>query len=132
MKKPLILAASALFVLIGAAYPQGPKLAYADSVASDGDTAPVRYRPCRRGRGDDRCIQLYERGVRLAYARWLRGKDDSEPETRLAQGGPYEPRAGRAARGHAHHDRCPSDRDTAVDAADPVDADPDAGAVRGM
>jgi predicted Zn-dependent peptidase len=27
-------------------------------------SAPSTYPPCRRGRGDDRCIQLYERGVR--------------------------------------------------------------------
>jgi len=28
------------------------------------------YRPCQPGPGDDRCIQLYERGVRSAYAGW--------------------------------------------------------------
>lgn len=40
---------------------------------------------CDPGPGDDRCIQLYEPGVRGAYAQWSAGRE------RLAMGGPLEP-----------------------------------------
>ncbi|WP_166036674.1 hypothetical protein [Sphingosinicella sp. YJ22] len=40
---------------------------------------------CDPGPGDDRCIQLYEPGVRGAYAQWSAGRE------RMAMGGPYEP-----------------------------------------
>lgn len=39
---------------------------------------------CRPGPGDDRCIQLHERGVRAAYAQWTGG------EARDGMGGPDE------------------------------------------
>jgi hypothetical protein len=45
---------------------------------------------CRPGPGDDRCIQLYERGVSRAYAQWSAGR------TQLGMGGPEEPVTGKA------------------------------------
>lgn len=72
MKKPLVLAALAGMVLVGAAHPDMHGSGRDRDVASsDGGQ---RYRPCR-GRRDDRCIQLYERGVSARYARWLRDGD---------------------------------------------------------
>jgi hypothetical protein len=50
------------------------------------------YPPCAPGPGDDRCIQLYEPGVRTALASWNRptgGLADHQATT--AMGGPYEP-----------------------------------------
>lgn len=43
----------------------GPSLAAIEAHAGMGgpDEALTGYPPCRPGRGDDRCIQLYERGV---------------------------------------------------------------------
>ena len=72
MNKPILLAALSGFVLIGAAYPAPPRLSY--TIDLDGGaaaTAPTTsWRPCRRDQRDDRCIQLYERGMRAAYAEW--------------------------------------------------------------
>lgn len=45
------------------------------------------YPPCDPGPGDDRCIQLYERGVPEALAAW-KGADSN-----VGMGGPYEPAA---------------------------------------
>jgi len=39
-------------------------LALATSGAASAQQAAANYPPCKPGRGDDRCIQLYERGVR--------------------------------------------------------------------
>src|SRR5688500_9433467 len=76
MAKVLILALSAPLLLIGAAYPDkkpgAPPEYYPEDVEAGVAAAPVTYRPCRPGPGDDNCIQLYERGVRTAYSRWLR------------------------------------------------------------
>lgn len=50
------------------------------------------YPPCSPGPGDDRCIQLYEPGVRAQLASWNRATgtlDDGSMKT--AMGGPYEP-----------------------------------------
>ena len=69
MKKQIALAASCLFLVVGAAYPDAPKRMEAADI-TDTDAAPTAYRACRPGPGDDRCIQLYERGMRAAYARW--------------------------------------------------------------
>ncbi|HEX8525690.1 hypothetical protein [Allosphingosinicella sp.] len=94
MRKSLIVVASALLLAVGASVPGGPKLSYDLSVFSRSGPAkdvvlsggtkrddylraevqpqadPTRvYRPCRPGPGDDRCIQLYERGVRTAIRR---------------------------------------------------------------
>jgi hypothetical protein len=51
------------------------------SMGQGGPLEPASYPACRPGRGDDNCIQLYERGVRAAA---------------IAMGGPYEPAAGAA------------------------------------
>lgn len=104
MNRLAVLALSAPLLLIGAAYPKSQK---DEAVVADGPDyvaeAPVTWRPCRPGPGDDRCIQLYERGVRPAYARWLRDRDIRAPRTQVAMGGPDEPVSHR--RHHAHHDR---------------------------
>jgi hypothetical protein len=85
MKKPAILAALSAFALIGAAYPAAPRLDYVIDLDGGGraTAAPATsWRPCRRDRRDDRCIQLYERGVRHAYAEWRR--DHGVAVTRMA------------------------------------------------
>jgi hypothetical protein len=54
--------------------------------------ATMNYPPCDPGPGDDRCIQLYEPGVRAQLASWNRstgGLLDHQATT--AMGGPYEP-----------------------------------------
>lgn len=54
--------------------------------------AATNYPPCSPGPGDDRCIQLYEPGVRDQLASWNRptgGLLDDRNAT--AMGGPYEP-----------------------------------------
>ncbi len=93
MKKPLILFA-ACGALAVAAKPGTPKLGYDSSVfGSPAERAWVQapevavtpagaYRPCRPGRGDDNCIQLYEGRVRAAYA--------PRAAARPAIGGPIE------------------------------------------
>ncbi|WP_431852394.1 hypothetical protein [Allosphingosinicella sp.] len=58
-------------------------------VAMGGPYEPVTaslegYPPCRPGAGDDRCIQLYEPGVREEVAQWKSGAE-------AAMGGPYQP-----------------------------------------
>ena len=72
MKKPLVLAALSGLILVGAAYP-GPDR-FDDRDAAVSAEGGQHYRPCR-SRRDDRCIQLYERGVSARYARWLRDGD---------------------------------------------------------
>jgi hypothetical protein len=85
MKRVLILAGMSAFVLIGAAYPDAPKLAYGAAVmAGTADVTGPTYRPCRRDRRDDRCIQLYERGVRASYAAWLREQGMGGPDADYA------------------------------------------------
>ena len=111
MKRVLILALAAPLVLIGAAYPEAAKLA-AGPDALQPANAPVAYRPCRPGPGDDRCIQLYERGVRASYARWLRDRGHRPAPTQVAAvGGPVES----AHPPRRHHDggdhRCPPEHD---------------------
>ncbi len=79
MKRALILLSSALVLAVGAHLPKDAKLDYDAAVfAGTGGpyAAPPRaarpvtaYPPCRPGRGDDRCIQLYERRVRIAIER---------------------------------------------------------------
>jgi len=89
MKKPLALAGLSLFVLIGAAYPDAPQLHYGAAVmAGTAEVTGPTYRPCRRDRRDDRCIQLYERGVRAAYAQWLNERGMGGPEVRTASDEP--------------------------------------------
>jgi len=61
------------------------------------DTAPRaaarNYPACRPGPGDDRCIQLYEPGVRAELASWTQpsGGFAGAADTQVAMGGPYEP-----------------------------------------
>lgn len=106
MKKPLALAALSGLILVGAAYPAADRLGYDRDVASaDGGQ---RYRPCR-SRHDDRCIQLYERGVSTRYARWLRDGDpgfDQAVRYAVYQDGAER----RAAMRRGHHDRMAGDR----------------------
>lgn len=91
MTKLVALTLAAPAILIGAAYPEKAELAPAGPVAAEQAAAAVTYRPCRPGAGDDRCIQLYERGVRASYARWLRDRGVAEPRTQVAAvGGPAE------------------------------------------
>ena len=87
MKKVLALALTAPLLLLGAALPDAAASGPAQAAAT-----PVRYQPCRPGPGDDHCIQLYERGIRASYARWLRNGGATERATQVAMGGPVEPR----------------------------------------
>ena len=106
MARLLFVAASAPLLLIGANYPGDKPVGSEPAELAYAVEAPVTYRPCRPGPGDDRCIQLYERGVRSAYARWLRTRDTREPRTEVAMGGPDEPVATSRSRGHRErHDR---------------------------
>jgi hypothetical protein len=103
MARLLLILASAPLLLVGAAYP-GDK---PDPMSDDGaymEEAPITYRPCRPGPGDDRCIQLYERGVRSAYASWLRDHDVEGERSEVAMGGPMEPVAHHARRYHEARD----------------------------
>ena len=109
MKKPLALAGLSAFMLIGAAYPDPAQLSYAGTavVGQDHGVAPVRYRPCR-GRNDDRCIQLSERGVRAAYAEWLGEREPGRARVQMASAdGRHgaDHRAHRDHRGHRMHGR---------------------------
>jgi len=114
MRKLLVLAISAPFLLVGAADPNLIKKAEGAG-ATEAASVALQYRPCRPGPGDDRCIQLYERGVRAAYASWQRratepsrrlARNEAEPR-RIAMGGPDEPRAHHRRQHHASHDpRC--------------------------
>lgn len=73
----------------------GVQMASAEQPATAGQSAaggvggPLEtaqgYPPCDPGRGDDRCIQLYERGVRESLAAW------KGTESAAAMGGPFEP-----------------------------------------
>ncbi|MDQ4088630.1 MAG: hypothetical protein M3177_11575, partial [Pseudomonadota bacterium] len=90
MKRVLPLALAAPMLLIGAAYPDDKKEGYGAVGGPDPIAEPITYRPCRPGPGDDRCIQLYERGVRASYARWLRNRGVEPERTQVAMGGPVE------------------------------------------
>ena len=107
MNRVAMLALSAPLLLVGAAYPKVQKdeaVMVGESGSATG--APVTYRPCRPGPGDDRCIQLYERGVRASYAHWLRNHDADAPRTEVAMGGPDDPVAHHPHRGHHDRTRC--------------------------
>ena len=84
----LVLALAAPLALIGAAYPDKADLPPAAPTADNPISGPVTYRPCRPGRGDDRCIQLYERGVRDSLASWNSSSGAATSET--ATGGPFQ------------------------------------------
>src|SRR5262245_28345332 len=98
MKRVLALAVSAPLLLIGATLPYSGVDQMASAAPSTAERSPSgRYAACRPGPGDDHCIQLYERGVRAAYARWVRERSPTEQATRVAMGGPEEPTARRQA-----------------------------------
>jgi hypothetical protein len=72
-----------------------------ETASSDNVLAPQpaaqNYPACDPGPGDDRCIQLYERGVRERLASWDRptgGLLDEPSQT--AMGGPFEPVSAKA------------------------------------
>jgi len=105
MNKPLVLAVLSGLVLVGAAYPDGDQMGSGDRRhAARADDAPRTYRPCR-SRRDDNCIQLYERGVRAAYARWLRDGDPGYDEAVR-----YAVHDGRSYGGHRRHDHARGER----------------------
>jgi hypothetical protein len=75
-----------------AAHPAGTD-SWAEKPVADGQGGPFEpvataeassWPACDPGPGDDRCIQLYEPGVRGAYAQWSAGRE------RMAMGGPLE------------------------------------------
>ncbi|HEY0012364.1 MAG TPA: hypothetical protein VGB79_05870 [Allosphingosinicella sp.] len=73
----------------------GAAMASADGSANVGQGGPLEprgYPACRPGRGDDNCIQLYERGVSADLAAW---KASDAPA--MGMGGPLEPAAGAKA-----------------------------------
>lgn len=54
--------------------------------------AAENYPPCAPGPGDDRCIQLYENGVRDQLASWNRPTGGLlDQQSASAMGGPFEP-----------------------------------------
>ena len=94
MRKSPFFLTFALLVAVGASVPkQEAQLPYDPSVGAIGgpyEAAPAPpavagYPPCRPGRGDDRCIQLYERRVRAALPR-----EALRAAERPAMGGPIE------------------------------------------
>lgn len=108
MRKSLIVIASALiFAVAGATH---ERLRYDSTVFTDvritgggQRAARAEYPPCVRGVREDRCIQLYERGVRRAYQRWL--ADRGRGGERLVQAPRAGQRSYRACRGRGD-DRC--------------------------
>lgn len=108
VKKSLIIIASALLLAVGAA--SHHRLRYDSTVfAGSGDVSGgpravrVEYPPCVKGVREDRCIQLYERGVRRSYQRWLAAH--GRGGERVAARGPGRARAYPACRGRKD-DRC--------------------------
>lgn len=79
MKTLLLFAAAAGLTLVSAAPPPA---------GIDEPAASAGYPPCS-ATVTDRCIQLYERGVRSAAN--LARNVEGAPRTVVAQGGPYEP-----------------------------------------
>jgi len=75
MRKSLAIIASALLLAVGAA--THDRLRYDSTVFTDvritggARATRVEYSPCIKGVREDRCIQLYERGVKRSYQRWL-------------------------------------------------------------
>ncbi len=106
MRKSLVIIASALFLAVAAA--THDRLRYDSTVFVDpivrggAKVTRVEYPPCVRGVREDRCIQLYERGVRRSYQRWLASHGRGE---RVATAAPGSNRVYRACRGRGD-DRC--------------------------
>ena len=117
MARLLLLAASVPLFLIGAAYPAAKTGEKPDAMPEGGryylqEASPVTYPPCRPGPGDDHCIQLYERGVRSAYADWRRRQQGATDQgAEVAMGGPMERAAHQPRARHRgdHAERCLED-----------------------
>jgi hypothetical protein len=105
LRKSLAIIASALLLAVAAA--THDRLRYDSSVFADAAVAgaerarQVEYPPCKKGVREDRCIQLYERGVKRSYQRWL--ASNGRGATPAAAAGPA--RTYRACRGR-NDDRC--------------------------
>jgi hypothetical protein len=106
MRKSLAIIASALLLAVGAA--THDRLRYDSTVFNDvrvtggGASAKrVEYPACIKGVREDRCIQLYERGVKRSYQRWLaaNGRGDRSVASRSGARA-YPPCRGRS------DDRC--------------------------
>ena len=108
MRKSLAIIASALLLAV-AATATHDRLRYDSTVFADQRVtgAPravrVEYPPCIKGVREDRCIQLYERGVRRSYDRWLAAHGRSGE--RAASATPARPRAYPRCRSRSD-DRC--------------------------
>jgi hypothetical protein len=108
VKKSLIIIASALLFAVGAA--THDRLRYDSGVFSEAESPTggpravrVEYPPCVKGVREDRCIQLYERGVRRNYERWLAAH--GRGGERVAARAPSPARAYRPCRSRSD-DRC--------------------------
>jgi hypothetical protein len=90
LRKSLAIIASALLLAVAAA--THDRLRYDSSVFADAAVAGaeqakrVEYPACIKGVREDRCIQLYERGVKRSYQRWLAGHGRGGAQVAAAQG----------------------------------------------
>jgi hypothetical protein len=90
LRKSLAIIASALLLAVAAA--THDRLRYDSSVFADAAMAGteqakrVEYPPCKKGVREDRCIQLYERGVKRSYQRWLAAHGRGGSQVAAAQG----------------------------------------------
>lgn len=77
MRKSLAIIASALILAVAGTVSyerlRYDSTVFADTRVSGAGAQPTRveYPPCVKGVREDRCIQLYERGMRRSYQRWL-------------------------------------------------------------
>lgn len=105
LRKSLAIIASALLLAVAAA--THDRLRYDSTVFADAAVAGaeramrIEYPPCKKGVREDRCIQLYERGVKRSYQKWL--TSHGRGGTQAAADGPR--RTYRACRGR-DDDRC--------------------------
>jgi hypothetical protein len=88
--------------------------------------AAQNYPACRPGPGDDRCIQLYEPGVREELASWTQptGGFAGASDTQVAMGGPYEPVADSASETERLNQQALADSNRAIQTAqadEPID-----------
>lgn len=123
MRKSLIVIASALILAVAAATHE--RLRYDSTVFAEATpdrraprAAQMDYPPCVRGVREDRCIQLYERGVRRSYERWLA---ENGRGSRVAEAPRTGPRSYRPCRSR-DDDRCQQRAGTSRVAARPAPA----------
>lgn len=106
MRKSLAIIASALLLAVAAASQDRLRYdstAFVDAVVTGAARAKrVEYPPCVKGVREDRCVQLYERGVKRSYKRWLSANGRGE---QVADAGPGRAAAYRPCRSRAD-DRC--------------------------